>query len=71
MYGYFCSLCQKTHQMNSNIGKEHYSSYLLEQDKLDKAAEYNRELAKVTKERKGMQTSEEKLFDNIFGKYDK
>ena len=28
MYGYFCEICYKEHQMNSKIGKEHYPEYL-------------------------------------------
>jgi len=63
MYGYFCSLCQREHNLNSNIGKEHYSNYLLEQDKLNKLADEKR--AKEQKPTK--EEIDRKLYNSIFG----
>jgi CRISPR/Cas system-associated exonuclease Cas4 (RecB family) len=61
MYGYHCSLCNKEHNLNSNIGKEHYSHYLLERDKLDKLADENRKPG-LSKEE-----ADKILYKSIFG----
>jgi hypothetical protein len=63
MYGYFCPICYKEHQMNSRIGKEHYPQYLLDREEKDKEAEKNRASQKVpTKEE-----TDKKLYKSIFG----
>lgn len=63
MYGYYCAICKKGHQMNSKVGREHYSQYLLEQDKLDKLANIKRlQEVKPTKEEMN-----KRLHKSIFG----
>lgn len=63
MYGYFCNICYKEHQMNSAIGKEHYPDYLKWQKRKDKEAEEERlKNIPLTKEEQ-----DKKLYKSIFG----
>ena len=63
MTGYECPKCKKTHQMNSNIGRRHYSLYLKHQEFEDKRAEELRLIQVVP----SSEETTRKLYEAIFG----
>lgn len=44
MWGYYCPICNKTHQMRSKIGEAHYEAYLLDAAEKDRQADERRRL---------------------------
>ena len=65
MLGYECEFCNKTHQMNSYIGKAHYYRHLQLRAFADKQSDIERlKYVKPSKEE-----HDKKLFNAIFGEW--
>lgn len=63
MYGYYCNICNKDHQMNSKIGQEHLTaSQKIDKAKDKEADERRKHEIKPTKEE-----TDKKLYNAIFG----